>query len=83
MQRWLAALDNAKILSKESLNHMFSPTLLTTGESYNYGCGWEITKYKNHPAYYHGGATSGFRNFVYRIPHLGISAVFLSNRDSG
>lgn len=83
MYKWLQALDNGTLLSKDSLQQMFAPTILWTWEIYNYGFGWEVTKYNNHIAYYHGWSSSWFKNFIYRIPDLWISAVFLSNRDTG
>ena len=79
---WDKALYTEKILSRESLDEMFTPFKdLTPGKGYAYG--WYTTKRFNRQEIAHGGNTSGFINYIARFPAERVTVIVLSNNETG
>jgi CubicO group peptidase (beta-lactamase class C family) len=83
-QKWLAGIDEQKLLTKESYEAMFSPQVLTSRKDSHYGYGWFIDEYRGEPRTKHGGDTNGFREFAQRFPkrRAGLLLQFNNNVES-
>jgi len=76
LYKWDRALYGNKILSKESLQKMFTP-----GKS-NYGYGVIIDSLENHPRIWHNGGIPGFSTNFTRFINDDICTVVFSNNES-
>ncbi|HNP34765.1 MAG TPA: serine hydrolase domain-containing protein [Woeseiaceae bacterium] len=74
--KWDQALYTDRLLSRASLEQMWTPNF---GD---YGFGWRIDNYKGHKRLHHDGETSGFRNYVIRIPDEQLTVLVLTNRSA-
>lgn len=70
---WDRALYTQKLVSKTSLDNIFTPFLE------NYGYGWLITELFNHKVVGHGGAINGFVTNLDRYINDDICIIVLSN----
>lgn len=70
---WDQALETEKILSRKSLEEMFTPF------KNDYGFGFGITEYLGHKEIYHGGGIFGFATQFSRFPDDKITIIVLSN----
>ncbi|HEX3599860.1 MAG TPA: serine hydrolase domain-containing protein [Lacipirellulaceae bacterium] len=66
--KWLAGIDDQKLLKKATYEAMFSPQVLTDRHGSHYGYGWFIDEYRGEPRIHHNGDTRGFREVVQRFP---------------
>jgi D-alanyl-D-alanine carboxypeptidase len=82
MVRWSEALDGALLLSRESLNRMFTPYHLKDGSSTRYGYGWDLGEYEGRRVQEHQGGVPGFLSHIVRMPDDRVLVVVLSNRYS-
>jgi CubicO group peptidase (beta-lactamase class C family) len=73
MLKWDRALSSEKILSRGSLEKMFSPV------KGNYGYGWLITETFGRMDIFHGGGTPGFSAWIERWPDEKTFVAVLSN----
>jgi D-alanyl-D-alanine carboxypeptidase len=73
MARWNAALDGGKLLDRDSLAKMFTPSVPGA-----YGYGWFITR-QPHLREFHEGSDPGFAAFEARYPEAGALIVVFSN----
>lgn len=82
LAKWIAALWNYRLLSKNVQDQAWSSTLFNNRQVNNYGFGWHIEKYSKgfHP--YHSGSSIGFRNYLNLFPEEKIMVVVLTNRNS-
>jgi CubicO group peptidase (beta-lactamase class C family) len=71
---WDQALYRDDLLSPELKRGMFEPSLE------NYGYGWRIDEYGGSLRQHHSGSTSGFRNFIMRLPEASLTVIVLTNR---
>lgn len=76
LYKWDRALYGTKILSKESLQKMFTP-----GKS-NYGYGVLIDSLEKHPRIWHNGGIPGFSTNFTRFINDDICTVVFSNNES-
>lgn len=67
-RRWLASIDEQRLLSAESYRKMFTPHVKTERHGSSYGYGWFIDEYHGEPRIHHNGETQGFRSCVQRFP---------------
>jgi CubicO group peptidase (beta-lactamase class C family) len=67
-RKWLAGIDQQKLLSKSSYDAMFSPQVQTDRHGSRYGYGWFIDEYRGEPRIHHNGETHGFRQCAQRFP---------------
>jgi CubicO group peptidase (beta-lactamase class C family) len=77
LQKWDAALDDDRLLSRESLRRAFTAATATDEPGVDYGFGWRITGETR----WHSGETVGFRNVVVRFPERRSTVIVLTNRD--
>ncbi len=84
MYRWNEALsENGKLLSADSLQHMFTEYPEATHEGQHYGYGVVISRLKfGKLLYYHGGGVEGFSSSIQRYPNDRVCILVLSNLDS-
>lgn len=75
LYRWDRALYTEKILSKASLEQMFSPY------TENYGYGWGIVDLFGRKMVAHNGDTEGFKSNISRFPNDDICIIILSNQE--
>ena len=71
---WDQALYRDDLVSPELKRGMFEPSLE------NYGYGWRIDEYGGSIRQHHSGSTSGFRNFIMRLPEASLTVIVLTNR---
>jgi hypothetical protein len=67
-RKWLAEIDERKLLSKASYDAMFLPQVMTDRQGSRYGFGWFIDEYRGEVRVHHNGDTRGFRLCVQRFP---------------
>lgn len=73
LYKWLQALNGATLLTRESLDKMFTPYLG------NYGYGWVFDLfYKNEMS--HSGRINGFSTYIYRDTERDNALIILSNK---
>ena len=70
---WDRALYTEKLVSKSSLERIFTPF------KENYGYGWQITESFNHKHISHGGGINGFRTYISRYVDDDVCIIVLSN----
>lgn len=75
-------LTTEKLLNKQTLALMCSPTRLRNGETINYGLGIGLTSFKNQKRYGHnGGGGLGFSTSLTHFPEKNLTVIVLSNAD--
>lgn len=82
MAKWDAALREGKLLKQASFQQMYTPVTLTTGKTYPYGFGWDISQAGGHRLLEHGGAWQGFTTFIARYDEDALTVIVLTNLDS-
>ncbi len=80
MAKWDAALYTERVLKKSSLDEMWNPATLTTGQKTDYGFGWRVGEIRGHRFVMHGGGTPGFRSHFLRLPDDRLTVIVLTNR---
>ncbi len=75
---WDQALYTEKLVSKKSLNEIFTPEKGDAG----YGYGWGIGKKFGHNSISHGGGIYGFATDISRYPDDKVTVIVLSNIQS-
>jgi len=80
LRKWYIALNNGKIIRRETLKKCYSPYRLNNGQFTEYGYGWFINKFKGLYNISHGGGVFGFVNHTMYLPQKGIYIALLSNR---
>jgi CubicO group peptidase (beta-lactamase class C family) len=83
MAKWDAALYTEKLVSKASLDQIWTPVELNNGKTYPYGFGWDLTEVNGHRLIEHGGAWQGFTTQISRYVDDKLTVVVLTNLDSG
>ncbi|HPN37316.1 MAG TPA: serine hydrolase domain-containing protein [Melioribacteraceae bacterium] len=76
---WDNILYSEKLISKSTLDEIYTGYVKTDRENTDYGFGWYIDNYKGIKRYYHTGETCGFRTVFQRYPDKHISIVVLAN----
>jgi len=81
LARWDAALYTEKVLSRASLDQMWTVAALNDGTPNpgKYGFGWAITAAQGHKIIEHGGAWQGFRSNISRYVDDRMTIVVLAN----
>lgn len=83
MAKWDAALYTEKLVTKASLDQIWTPVKLNNGKTYPYGFGWDLTEVNGHRLIEHGGAWQGFTTQISRYVEDRLTVVVLTNLDSG
>ncbi len=79
--KWDTALSREKLLTKASLNQIWTVTLTNDGANapFNYGCGWFVDSYHGHRVVQHSGGTPGFSSVIYQFIDDKLTIVVLTN----
>lgn len=76
---WDKSLYTEKIISKSTLEEIYTVYSKTDRENTGYGFGWYIDSFNGVKRYYHTGETCGFRTVFQRYPDKHLSIVVLAN----
>lgn len=80
LYRWNMALDTEKLVSKKTMDKMFSKYVeMYKGSDIYYGYGWMIADTKNGHEVFHGGNMLGFTSNIARYTDKGLSIIILTN----
>jgi CubicO group peptidase (beta-lactamase class C family) len=79
LAKWDAALYSGKLLRRASLDQMWTPVKLNSGETRPYGFGWELGRAKAHRLIEHGGAWQGFTSHIARYVDDKLTVIVLTN----
>jgi CubicO group peptidase (beta-lactamase class C family) len=81
LAKWDAALYTEKLIKRSSLDLMWTPVKLKSGQpnSGNYGFGWFIEPRNGHRCIHHDGAWQGFETAIDRYVDDHLTVVALSN----
>lgn len=82
LARWDAALYGEKLLTRGSLDKVWTAYKLADGSSTGYGYGWQVGLMRGTPAVEHGGGIFGFSTYVVRLPGERVYVAVLSNSDA-
>jgi CubicO group peptidase (beta-lactamase class C family) len=84
LAKWDAALYTEKLLKRSSLDLMWTPVKLKSGQpnSGHYGFGWFIEQRNGHRCIHHDGAWQGFETAIDRYVDGHLTVVALSNLES-
>jgi D-alanyl-D-alanine carboxypeptidase len=80
LARWSEALDGTRVLTRASVDAMFTAYRLADGTSTGYGYGWDLGEYEGRRIQEHQGGTPGFVSHIVRIPDERVFVAVLSNR---
>lgn len=76
MARWMIALQDRRLLRKESLEALWSPVAFTDGRLGQWGLGWQVLSRGTHRS---AGMTGGGRAAFSIYPEDGVGVVILTN----
>jgi CubicO group peptidase (beta-lactamase class C family) len=77
-----AAMDRDMIISKESKETMYTPTISTSGKILPYGLGWFVQEYKGIKMVWHyGHAPKAYSSLILKIPEKELTMILLANSD--
>jgi CubicO group peptidase (beta-lactamase class C family) len=81
LAKWDAALYTEKLLKRSSLDEMWTPAKLSSGQpnSGDYGFGWSIKSVRGHRLLDHGGSWQGFKTHISRYVDDKLTVVVLTN----
>jgi CubicO group peptidase (beta-lactamase class C family) len=79
--RWDQALYTEKLISRKSLDEMFTP-FKDSGPGAGYAYGWNIGKRFDRQMTGHGGGINGFATNIMRFPADHVTVIVLSNNES-
>jgi serine beta-lactamase-like protein LACTB, mitochondrial len=81
LARFAEALLGDRLVRKETLQKMITPTKLPDGELLQYGSGWglELEQWHGDTWVFHGGSTPGASGFIALMPRHHFAVVFLTN----
>lgn len=78
--KWAANFQKPVVGNREMYSKMQQNTILTTGESIEYGLGLQTAKYKELDIVFHGGGTAGYRSYILHVPAYQLSIVLTGNK---
>ena len=82
LAKWDASLSTEKILKKSSIDQLWKAnTLVQKADTYtiNYGLGFFLSDYNNHPKVYHSGSMYAFTTDYLRYTNDKLSVIVLTN----
>jgi len=79
MMKWDEALRSGKILKKASLDEMWTPIKLNSGQTHPYGFGWAVRPVNGHRRVEHGGAWQGFKAHIARYLDDNLTVIVFAN----
>jgi CubicO group peptidase (beta-lactamase class C family) len=79
LAKWDAALTAGSLLTTATLNQMWTPVALKSGQSYSYGFGWRVDAVAGHKRVHHSGTMPGFRATMHRYVDDKLTVIVLAN----
>ena len=76
---WDQALRGDRLVRRDTLERMLTPTRLNDGSLYPYGFGWGTADYRGHPIFHHTGGISGFGCQMLHFRDEALTTIVLSN----
>ncbi|HTV01070.1 MAG TPA: serine hydrolase domain-containing protein [Luteitalea sp.] len=83
LAKWDETLVKHPLLSPASLAAMYTPAPIADGKTHPYGFGWDVSPYRGHTRYGHGGGIPGFSTYYARFVDDKLSVIVLANEGSG
>jgi CubicO group peptidase (beta-lactamase class C family) len=83
LEKWDRALYGTTLLTRASLERMWTPFVLNNGRANpaGYGFGWTVSEQNGHRVVGHTGAWQGFTCYIARYVNDGVTVVVLTNLD--
>lgn len=79
LSKFAMALRKGTLVSKATLEQMWTRQKTRDGKETSYGLGWNLSERDGMKEVYHGGSAAGFSTFLYLIPDKGLAIVLLAN----
>jgi D-alanyl-D-alanine carboxypeptidase len=79
MMKWDEALRSGKVLKKASLDEMWTPIKLNSGQTHPYGFGGAVRPVNGHRRVEHGGAWQGFKAHIARYLDDNLTVIVFAN----
>lgn len=81
LAKWDHALFTDKLISRSSLEQMWTPAKLRDGARVDYGLGWGVDDHLGIPMIHHGGAhMTGFKTYFGKFPKQELTVIVLCNQ---
>jgi CubicO group peptidase (beta-lactamase class C family) len=81
MSKFSIALDNDLLLSAESKELMFTPTISNSGSELAYGLGWFVDNNESEKIIWHYGYWDAISTLILKIPERELAFVIMANTD--
>jgi len=82
MNKWHLSLINGELINAQSYKKMVTPFKLSSGESINYGLGFDIYPINHQKSISHQGSVPGFSSFSVYFPDQNVYGIALSNSNA-
>jgi D-alanyl-D-alanine carboxypeptidase len=80
LAKWDKAIFSDALISRSTLEEMWTPALLSNGKKTSYGLGWAVETHRGQAAVSHGGAhMTGFKSYFVQFLKQELSVVVLCN----
>jgi CubicO group peptidase (beta-lactamase class C family) len=80
--KWDGALREERLLTKASLEQIWSPVILNDQTTFPYGFGWFVRQIPGHQTLAHSGALPGFSSFIWRFLDDKVTVIVLANSEN-
>jgi len=81
LTKWQVALNNNRLIKKETLEKALSNQTLNSGDSTNFGYAWFFNEINGVPSFEHGGSYLGFDSYGIYIPSEEVHVVIMAGCD--
>ena len=79
--KWQMAVNENRLVKKETIQLAFTDYTLNDGKPIHYGYGWSLNEINGSPAIEHGGGIFGYTTNGIWLPNEKVYVVMLTNRD--
>ncbi len=79
MSRFSLALQTGTLLTKATVEQMWTLQKTLDGKPIQYGLGWRVSERGGLKEVYHGGAAAGSSTFLYLLPEKQLTVVLMAN----
>jgi CubicO group peptidase (beta-lactamase class C family) len=79
LAKWEEALRGETFLKRTSKTQIWTPVVFNNGKPYPYGFGWNVTEFRGHKLFSHGGQTAGFAANISRYVDDNLTVIVLTN----
>ena len=80
--KWDQALENNELISSELKNKAYNIQSINPQSEWDYGYGWRIKFDRHTKIVSHSGHTSGFTNYIIKIPSQKLTVILFTNRNN-